>query len=126
MKKKDFDIEEYWQAVVAQEEERLADFFHPTASIYWHHTRECFDAKEFVRANCAYPLCWEKEIERIEQLEEGMISAVRVYSIQPPLSFHVVSFVQLKEGRILRMDEYWGDDGEIPVWRKELQLGRRF
>lgn len=121
-----FDIEEYWCAVTAQDEERLAGFFHPAAHVYWHHTGELFTAEEFLCANCRYPLCWEEEIERVEEIEEGLLSAVRIYSRQPMLSFHVVSFMKLHDGRILRMDEYWGEDGEIPAWRKQLQLGKRF
>lgn len=26
-------------------------------------------------------------------------------------------------GMISRMDEYWGDDGEPPAWRKDMNIG---
>ncbi|WP_196799926.1 hypothetical protein [Treponema vincentii] len=40
-------------------------------------------------------------------------------------SFHVVSFIKIKDGKIVLMDEYWGDDGAPPQWRLEKKLGTR-
>lgn len=36
----------------------------------------------------------------------------------------MTSFMQLRQDRILTLDEYWGDDGEAPRWRQQMQLGR--
>ena len=41
------------------------------------------------------------------------------------LSFHVVSFMKIRDGRISALDEYWGDDGDAPQWRLEKKLGTR-
>ena len=32
---------------------------------------------------------------------------------------------QVKEGKILSVDEYWGDDGSAPQWRQELNIGMK-
>ena len=40
-------------------------------------------------------------------------------------SFQVVSFIKIKDGKIVLMDEYWGDDGAPPQWRLEKKLGTR-
>ncbi|EEV19128.1 hypothetical protein TREVI0001_0232 [Treponema vincentii ATCC 35580] len=40
-------------------------------------------------------------------------------------SFHVVSFIKIKDDKIISMDEYWGDDGAPPQWRLEKQLGTK-
>ena len=35
-----------------------------------------------------------------------------------------MSFYRFEGGKIARMDEYWGDDGQPPAWRQALRLGR--
>ena len=36
------DIYAYWQAVLRQDRETLADFFREDAKVCWHITNECF------------------------------------------------------------------------------------
>jgi len=36
-----------------------------------------------------------------------------------------VSFIKLKDDKIISMDEYWGDDGAPPQWRLEKGLGTK-
>ena len=38
--------------------------------------------------------------------------------------FHVVSFIQLKDGLIFKMDEYWADDGLAPEWCRRMKIGK--
>ena len=118
------NIEQYWQAVLAQDAEAMIDYFHADAMIRWHNTNECFHVSEFIRANCEYPGNWMGEIKRIEQLPQLIITVVHVYSADQSLSFHVTSFLQIKEHKIISLDEYWSDDGEAPDWRKKLNLGQ--
>ncbi len=40
------------------------------------------------------------------------------------ISFHLVSFIKLKNDLIYEMDEYWSDDCEAPSWRRELKIGK--
>jgi hypothetical protein len=40
------------------------------------------------------------------------------------MSFHVTSFIEIIEGKIKTLDEYWGDDGPIPQWRKDMHIGK--
>ena len=89
-------------------------FFDPEAAINWHNTGEQFTAEEFIRANCAYPGRWNGRLERVETLPDRIITAVQVFSRDGRISCHVTSFMQLRQDRILTLDEYWGDDGEAP------------
>lgn len=41
-------------------------------------------------------------------------TAVNVYSTDKTDSFHVVSFIKLKDDKIISLDEYWDDDGAPP------------
>ena len=118
------DLSAYWSAVLEQREGALAAFFCPGAEVFWPNTNECFTAAEFVRANCAYPGSWAGEIQRIVETGGQIITAVRVWDRNSAASFHVVSFFRLREGKILRLEEYWGDDGEAPRWRREMGIGR--
>ena len=117
------NVEAFWQAVLTQDAALLETFFAPGAYVNWHCTNEHFTAAEFIRANCEYPGRWGGEVERIERLGELLITVVHVCSLEKPLSFHVVSFIQTKADHILSIDEYWGDDGPAPQWRLEKQIG---
>lgn len=118
------DIQKYWQAVLEQDREALADFFREDAWVNWHNTNEHFTVSEFIRANCDYPGQWDGEVERIVELEDQIITAVHVYPKDRSLSFHVVSFLRVRDGKIRSIDEYWGDDGQPPKWRQDLHIGR--
>lgn len=118
------DIVQYWQAVLAQQPQQMRRFFDPEAAINWHNTGEQFTAEEFIRANCAYPGRWNGRLERVETLPDRIITAVQVFSRDGRISCHVTSFMQLRQDRILTLDEYWGDDGEAPWWWQQMQLGR--
>lgn len=102
----------------------MEGFFHPEALVYWHNTNECFTAREFITVNCRYPGQWTGGIERLEEAGDTCITVVRVLSAQTGQSFHAVSFARISGGRIVRLDEYWGDDGEPPPWRRALGLSR--
>lgn len=114
--------EAYWTCVAAQDRARLAGYFWPDAEICWHCTNERFTVQEFVRANCDYPGRWRGEVERVACEGTLLVTAVRVWT--EGASFHVCAFLCLEEGRIRHIDEYWGDDGEAPAWRREMRLGR--
>lgn len=122
--KTDFDIDAYWAAALAQRPRAMEAFFRPDALVRWPNTNERFTAAEFIRANCEYPGTWEGEIERVEAMGPLVVTVVRVCDTGHTASFHVTSFFRVEEGRIAALDEYWGDDGPPPQWRRELHLGR--
>lgn len=117
------DIQAFWQAVISQDREALADYFCRGATIRRHCSNEQFTAEENIRANCDYPGRWCGEIERLEQFGDCAVLAGRVFPAEETASFHVVSFPRLKDDRILEMDEYWADDGEAPDWRRKTGIG---
>lgn len=112
-----------WADIGAQRWDALAAYFLPGALIFCHNTDECFTAEEFVRANREYPGNWRIEIERVHALADAAATAVRVYD-SDGTSFHAASFFTFRHGKIVRLDEYWGDDGPAPEWRRALGIGR--
>ena len=115
------DIQNYWKATLQQNPVLMRSYFHENAVIRWHNTNEEFTLNEFIQANCEYPGKWDGKIERIERIDQVIITVTHVFSTE--LSFHVTSFIKVKDDKIECIDEYWGDDGEPPLWRKEKHIG---
>ena len=91
----------------------------------WHCSNEHFTVEEFIRANCEYPGDWDGEVEKTVMTDDMIITATRVYPKDRSASFHVTSFIKLKDDKIVAMDEYWADDGEAPKWRQDMKIGRK-
>ena len=117
------NIYDFWSAVLKQDADKMRTFFKSTAYVNWHCTNEHFTVEEYIRANCEYPGEWDGTVERIEQMGDLLIAVVKVYTRDKELSFHVVSFMKLEQGKIVSLDEYWGDDGEAPMWRQDKKIG---
>lgn len=112
----------YWKYVAEQNADQLLTFFHENGVIRWHCTNEQFTVPEFIKANCEYPGNWNGKMERMEQIGVQIITAAHIWSAE--VSCHVVSFFKMEQGKIKQLDEYWGDDGEIPEWRLNMKSGR--
>jgi len=119
------NIHKYWKAVLEQNEQAIKDYFSDSAYINWHNSNEHFTVDEFIRANCEYPGEWDGEIERLEQVNDIIISVVHVFTKDRELSFHVTSFIKIENEKIVAVDEYWGDDTEAPQWRKDKHIGTK-
>lgn len=117
------DIQRFWKAVLKQNKEELRTFFHQDAYINWHNTNEHFTVDEFIQANCEYPGQWDGTLERIHNIDDSIITVMHVFSCDHTLSFHVTSFLKLKDNMIVSIDEYWGDDGLAPQWRLDKHIG---
>ena len=118
------DYKAFWLDVLSQNRERLPSWFSEDAVIRWHCSNEQFTVAEYVRVNCDYPNDWTGKIERVEESGNTVILAGRVYPLDRSMSFHVVSFLRIENGKIVEMDEYWADDGEAPDWRREMKIGK--
>lgn len=118
------DIKEFWKDVLAQDQEAIRRYFCDNAYVNWHCTNEHFTVEEFIKANCEYPGEWDGVIERIENAGDIVITATHVYPKDKSLLFHVISFIRIKQDKIISVDEYWSDDGDAPRWRQAMHIGR--
>lgn len=118
------DIKKFWKAVLKQDEKEIRKYFHDDASIYWHCTNEHFTLDDYMIANCEYPGDWDGVIERIEMRNDDIITVTLVYPKNKTYSFHVVSFLKIKQDKIIRMDEYWAGDDDAPQWRLDKHIGK--
>jgi ketosteroid isomerase-like protein len=117
------DINAFWNAVLQQDAKTMRTFFKDTAYINWHCTNEHFTVEEYIRANCEYPGEWDGIVERTEHIGNLIITVVNVFTVSRDLSFHVVSFMNIEDDKIISLDEYWGDDGLAPQWRLDKKIG---
>ena len=118
------DIAEFWKCVLEQDADKIRPFFCRDGYVNWHCTNEHFDVEEYIRANCEYPGDWTGEVERIEAVNDLIVTVTHVYPKDRTLSFHVTSFFRIENSKIKSVDEYWADDGEAPGWRKQLGIGK--
>ena len=118
------EIQEFWKAVLDQNEQEIRKYFHEDAYINWHCTNEHFTVDEFIVANCEYPGNWTGKIERIEKADGLLITVTHVYPIEKTSSFHVTSFIKIRDNKIASVDEYWADDGLAPQWRIDKHIGK--
>ncbi len=117
------DIKAFWRAVLAQDEPEIRTYFAPDAYVNWHCTNEHFTVDEFIIANCEYPGKWDGVVERVDALDGLTVTVTRVYPKDWSRSFHVTSFIQMENDKIVSLDEYWADDGSAPQWRLEKHIG---
>ena len=102
----------------------LHTYFEDDAIINWNNTNESFNVEEFVRANSEYPGDWSIKIERLECIENLVVSVVKVQLKNDDLSFHATSFFEFNSNKIKQLNEYWGDDGKAPQWRIDKKIGK--
>lgn len=113
----------FWSDVVNQNKIALRKYFDKDAIVRWNNTNEQFTVEEYIVANCEYPGDWQGEVERIVLVEDIAITVTRVWQLSNSVSFHVTSFFEFKEDKILSISEYWGDDGNPPQWRIDKNIG---
>lgn len=119
------NIYEFWRDVLDQNEEAIRSYFREDAYVNWHCTNEHFSVDEFIIANCEYPDSWDGEVERVEKVNDLLITVTHVYSKDRTASFHVTSFIKVIRDKIAAIDEYWADDGSAPQWRLDKHIGKR-
>lgn len=118
-----FNIYKFYNAVLSQNALEIKKFFNEDAYIDWNNTNERFTVDEFIEVNCTYLDKWGGEVERVEQIGNLIIAVAKVINVFDKSSFYVNSFILLENGKISKLDEYWGDNGEIPQWRMIKNIG---
>ena len=120
MKQKDLMIQMLSERL---DEKEIRKYFHKDAYINWHCTNEHFNVDEYIIANCEYSGEWDGVIERIEMVNDLIITVMQIYPKDKSVSFHVTSFIRMRDNKITEMDEYYADDGIAPQWRVDKHLG---
>jgi hypothetical protein len=116
-------IEQFWNIISTAEFERLNDIMMENAVITFPNTRELFrNTQKYVEFNKQYPGRWFTEIERVHEIENIIITTVKVTAPDLGVSAYVTSYFELQNQKISSITEYWGDNGNPPEWRIESNL----
>ncbi|ADL50013.1 hypothetical protein [Clostridium cellulovorans] len=115
---------QFWEDVANQNPIKLQEYFRPDAIINWHNTNESFTVEEYIIANCEYPGQWCGEVERLEIIDDLVISVTRIWLSDNSFSAHATSFIRFYDEKIINLDEYWGVDEAAPKWRQDKKIGR--
>lgn len=99
------NIKQFWQDVLLQDRDAIREYFSNDAYVNWHCTNEHFTVEEFIRANCEYPGEWDGAVERIENAGDTVITVTHVYPKDKSLSFHVISFIRIRQDFCYRLCE---------------------
>jgi len=92
------NVHDFWKAVLAQDELEIRKYFQEDAYINWHCTNEHFNLDEYIIANCEYPGEWGGVVERIDEMQDLLVTVVNVYPKDRSMSFHVTSFITKVHG----------------------------
>ncbi|HEX2946245.1 MAG TPA: nuclear transport factor 2 family protein [Clostridia bacterium] len=113
-----------WRDMDKQNWAKISTYFEDDAIILWNNSNERFNVQEFVRVNSEYPGNWSIRVERLEYVDNLVISVVKVRLQEQDASFHATSFFEFNNGKIKQLNEYWGDDGKPPQWRIDMKIGK--
>ena len=127
------DVFKFFSAVIKQDPEKLRSFFEPDATITWPNTSEIFAVDEYIRATCEYPAEWHGRVEDIQSYSRfhdynKIFVVVKVWDNEGN-AFRAVWYIELgdtDDELIKSLVEYWGDVGEPPEWRQNLEIGKRY
>jgi len=116
------DVVAFIAAVTTQDAAALREYFASDAVINWHDSNESFTVDEYIRANCEYPGDWQGNVVRVHRMDDVTVTVAKIYSND--FACYVTSFATLGvDGKIVRLDEYFSDCGEVPKWRKDMNIG---
>lgn len=112
-------VEKFWAAFSKADYNAVRSIIDDKFEAFWPNTHEKFSNKDsFIKVNELYPGKWKINLESIESCGNKVITTTKVTS--EDRSFYAVSFFDIKDEKICRLVEYWGDCGDPPDWRKDI------
>lgn len=111
-------VERYWQAMNGNDWEAVGALFCDDYVLEWPQSGERIRGRaNFAAVNAQYPVPgpWRFDVERIVADARGAASDVIVTA--PSVSARVISFFEMRDGRICHMTEFWPEPFEPEAWR---------
>ncbi len=117
------DIKAFISAVVNKNENEMRNFLADELIVRWHNTNEEFTLEEYLQVNCSYPGNWLGKVDTIIPTSEGCVAIVKISSEDEKVKVHQISVIKIKDEQIIKLDEYYSEDGLVPQWRLDLNIG---
>jgi ketosteroid isomerase-like protein len=108
-------VEAFWDRMNARDWEGLEELLNPHFVAHFPQSGEDFSRDLYLRLNAEYPGDWKIRVAAIISTDHEVVSRVEV-DIDGKLDT-AISFFQLQDGRIMRLDEFWPEPFPIPEWR---------
>ncbi len=112
--------EAFWRLMNTNDWRAVGSLLHDDFTLDWPQSGERIRGRSNVaEVNANYPAAgpWTFTIERLVADEREAASDVAVTT--PQLTATVISFFEVREGRIWRMREYWPDSFAAASWRAQ-------
>jgi len=120
-------IQSFWKCIDEADFDGLRALMAPDAAVYLPNTREVIDGCEnYITFNKRYPGRWRAAVERLHVCGSTAVSCVKVTEQSGETSLYVTSFFEIQNGKIIKIHEYWGENGDPPQWRQEDTLTQRY
>lgn len=111
-------ISELWQRIGRFNFEGAGELLHDDYVCEWPQSLERIRGREnFVALNAHYPGRWAAELKRV--IVAGTQAASEVMLTYEDQSVSVVSFYEIRDGKIYREVDYWPEPYAAPEWRKQ-------
>lgn len=120
-------IKRFWNLMSRGMFEDAGKLMAENCVVFFPNTKEVFRGRDkYVKMNQKYPGRWIISIEKLLSNEDTVVSAAKVESEDKSSSFYDTAFFTIKNNVITEIAEYWGDNGEPPMWRIEEKLSQRY
>lgn len=111
-------VEQLWQMFDAGDF-AVGALLHDDFVCDWPQSGERIRGRDnFIAVNAQYPRRVRIEIQRVVAEGDSVITEIEARDASDPaLVDHAVSFFDLRDGKIVRLREFWPDPFEAPAWR---------
>ncbi|MDL2292660.1 nuclear transport factor 2 family protein [Acholeplasma sp. OttesenSCG-928-E16] len=114
--KSDWLIHTFWSCIEKRDSEGLLKHFSDDAKIFWTSVDTVLEPEEYVRRVFEIPAGdWVFIIEKMDYNGDVAFTITKVTSASRKISFRAVSFFELKDNQIVKLDEYWSTNLEVPI-----------
>lgn len=111
-------VEQFWAAMNTNDFRAAAGWLHEDYVLEWPQSGERIRGREnFAAVNELYPAAgsWQFTVKRVVSGEQDVVTEVAVTDGQVRAT--VITFSEMRDGRIFRQVEYWPDPFDAPQWR---------
>jgi len=115
-------VEMFWNYFDKQNWDNAAKLLHDDFTAYWITTNEKFSKTNFLLVNRNYPCKWNTKLKKYDEIKNGGVSIVHVYSEESKYEFYVTTYYEFENELIKRIEEYWSTVEDAPEWREEYNL----
>ncbi|MGI8825920.1 MAG: nuclear transport factor 2 family protein [Chloroflexota bacterium] len=113
-------VERFWAAMAASDFRGAGDLLHDDYVLDWPQSGERIRGRSnFVAINEAYPAAGRWRIELHRLVADGDAVATDVTVTDGVRHDRVITFSEVRDGRIVRQVEYWPDPFDPAPWREQ-------